>query len=504
MARTHCDPDGITRGKPVIRFKRFNLRGRIFLAMMGVVLITSSLMILVVLFHFEKTNDEYHQTRLKQKESSIHSSIGYIIAKSPQNATPANIQSMLETRIYELSQINGLEISIFNLSGGLYIASNPPLLTDGPRNRIPADLMREIHEKGYASTEGEKLETGPKYRSHYSFLCNLAHQPVAILKVTYVQDDSLLMKELHSFLKNVSFLYLLIITGSAGLSFLLSKSITRQLEVIRNRLRQTQLTEKNEQIQYTRRDELRPLVDAYNEMVVKLEESTERLAKSAREYAWREMARQIAHEIKNPLTPMRLMIQNFMQHYDPKAEGAAQKLKDFSDSMIQQIDTLSGIASAFSDFARMPPPKDEAFALDEALATALDLFDRQSVSFKAGTWGVSIFMDKSQFNRMVINLVKNALQSISSDRKPEVKVYTGVKGASHILIEIRDNGRGILPERQKLIFEPRFTTKTGGMGLGLGIVRGIVESYGGKIYFKTRADVGTSFYIELPIEKKAL
>lgn len=467
---------------------------------MLVVVISSLFTALVAVFRFQKAEDKYYNLRLEQKKSAIRSGIDYIIAQSPENATPRNIKSILETRIYELSEINGLDINIFNLSGDLLISSNPPLTNSSSRTEVPAGILVQLSKKPQISIQEKKAGDTYTYRAAYSFIYNLDLRPVAILNLSYRQGDTFLTNELHAFLKDIGITYLIIIIGSAFLSLHLSKLITWQLEIIQNRLKRTQLAQRNEQIQYSHRDELRPLVDAYNEMLIELEKSTERLAKTEREYAWREMAKQIVHEIRNPLTPMRLMIQNFVQRYNPAAADAQQKLTDFSKSMIQQIDNLSAIASTFSDFARMPAPTDQPLALDPSLATALDLFDGRAVSFEPGAKDVVVFMDKSQFNRLIINVLKNALQAIPAGRKPKIYVRSSVKN-THAIVEIQDNGSGILPDRQGLIFEPQFTTKSSGMGLGLAIVKNIVKGYGGKIYFKTKPGSGSSFYIELPIEK---
>ena len=482
-------------------FKLFNLRDRIFLSIVSVVVISSLFTALVVVFHFQKTNDKYHNSRLERKESIIRLNIDYIIAQSPENATPRNIPSMLEGSIFKLSQINEVEINIFSLSGDLLISSDPPLIASDRRSKIPAGVLAQLSKKPQVRVRNNKRAGDTRTnRSAYSFIYNLDHQPVAILNLSYMQGNTFLVEELHAFLKDISVTYLFIIIGSIFLSLYLSKSITKQLEIIQNRLKRTQLTRRNEQIKYDRHDEVRPLIDAYNEMLVELEQSTESLAKTEREYAWREMARQVVHEIKNPLTPMRLMVQNFMQRYNPTAVDAKQKLSDFSKSMIRQIDTLSAIASAFSDFARMPTPIDEVLALDPSLAKALDLFDSRAVSFEPGAKGVAIFMDKSQFNRLITNVLKNALQAIPAGRKPEIYIRSSAKNA-YAVIEIQDNGSGIPADRKELIFEPQFTTKSSGMGLGLAIVKRIVKSYGGKIHFKTKPGSGSSFYIELPIEK---
>ena len=243
--------------------------------------------------------------------------------------------------------------------------------------------------------------------------------------------------------------------------------------------------------------ELAELVDSYNLMIDELEESAMKLAKSERENAWREMAKQVAHEIKNPLTPMRLTIQSFQKNFNIDKKDIHLKVDEFSNTLIQQIDVMSSIAVAFSDFAKMPEQKKELLNLNEVIVSALDIFDNKSINFSSEHNETLISLDKSQLIRVLTNLVKNAIQSVPEDRSPIIDVYLSSLKNS-INIKISDNGSGVEEIYKTRIFEPKFTTKSSGMGLGLSMVSSIVKSFNGTIDFETKKNIGTTFSLTFP------
>lgn len=232
-------------------------------------------------------------------------------------------------------------------------------------------------------------------------------------------------------------------------------------------------------------------------MIDELEDSAVKLARSEREQAWREMAKQVAHEIKNPLTPMRLTVQNFQRKFNPDDETIHEKVNEYSKTLIQQIDTMSSIASAFSNFAKMPAQQNETLNVVEITKLALDIFNEDYIEFSSDEDEIIAEFDRSQLIRVVTNLVKNGIQAIPSEKEPRVLVNVG-QDAKNISISVSDNGSGISEENQTKIFEPKFTTKTSGMGLGLAMVKNIIETYKGDISFTTETDKGTVFKVVLP------
>ena len=282
------------------------------------------------------------------------------------------------------------------------------------------------------------------------------------------------------------------------LSSIVAERITKPLQVVNEKLRQMRVGGKNEKIVYHERDEIGMLVKEYNEMVDKLEANVKKLAKSERESAWREMARQIAHEIKNPLTPMKLNLQ-FMQRTLQKGdmEEVRQRFKDISAVLIEQIDHMASIASAFSDFAKLQEANNEWFDLSELVNGCAKLFHENVDVMECDIEpNVSVYGDRDQVNRVIVNLLKNAEQSIPEGREGHVLVRLKTVLGKIILL-VKDNGCGIPESIRDRISEPNFTTKSGGTGLGLAMSYKIIEAMGGSITFESVENEGTTFYVVL-------
>ncbi len=261
----------------------------------------------------------------------------------------------------------------------------------------------------------------------------------------------------------------------------------------------------NEPIDWNSKDELGDLIHQYNHMIGQLEENTRKLRQSEREGAWREMARQVAHEIKNPLTPMKLSIQHLLRVQEAQPERVVPLLQRTAHTLIEQIDSLSRIASEFSNFAQMPKADNRPVNLNELLQKAFDLFEKNQpgnldlyLSLPEKT--CTVFGDKEHLVRVLNNLITNAIQAIPDTRRGEVSILMDIRSnLQHILIEIRDNGSGISEAAQEKVFSPYFTTKNSGTGLGLALTKNMIEAMGGEIYFRTVPDQGTSFFIVLPL-----
>ncbi len=234
-------------------------------------------------------------------------------------------------------------------------------------------------------------------------------------------------------------------------------------------------------------------------MIDELEDSAVKLATSEREQAWREMAKQVAHEIKNPLTPMRLSVQSFQRKFDPKDPNIHQKVEEYTNTLIQQIDMMSTIASAFSSFAKMPAQKNEMLNVVEIVVLALDIFSEKYISFSSEKEEIIAKFDRTQLIRVVTNLVKNGIQAIPEGQEPEIVV--GLKEQeNNVILTVKDNGVGISDQNKDKVFEPKFTTKSSGMGLGLAMVKNIVNTYNGSITFASHNDYGTTFTVTFPKE----
>jgi len=470
--------------------------------MIVLTLIASVLMASISIFQFKKEAKDYHQERLERKEKAIKEHINYILSNTTYPLTPENLRLIFKDKIHELSDIHTLQINIYSLKGQLLKSSKGSFSIDTPAPPIPDYILRLVQssmEKRYVDI---KNIDGKKYRSSFSQIKDLKFKPLGILSLPYIEDDGFYDRELKNFLIRLGQVYSFMLLIAFALAYFLSSYITKSLKSISDKITETSLNQKNEKIELDDSSrEISLLINAYNGMVDKLEESAIKLAQSEREQAWREMAKQVAHEIKNPLTPMRLTVQSFQRKFDPNDAEAKQKMNDYSTTLIQQIDTMSSVASAFSNFATMPAQQNETLNVVKIVELALDIFNEEYIEFDAAEKEIITRMDRTQLIRIITNLVKNAIQSLPENQVVKSILVTVNTEEDAVVIRVKDNGIGIEAENIAHIFEPKFTTKTSGMGLGLGIIKNIIENYKGTITFESSLGVGTIFTVSLPLTK---
>lgn len=486
--------------KEKFKIRRWSLRTRIFLSMIFITLIASLLIATVSYYQFKKEARDYHQDRLERKENSIKEHINYVLSTTTYPLTTENLPLIFRDRIHELANIHGLEINIYDLDGNLLKSSKAAFSVDTINNTIPKSILRIIRltaEKRYVDLRSSE---GKKFRSSYSYIKDTKFKPLGILNLPYIEDDGYYEKELNNFLMRFVQVYSFMLLISIIIAYFLSSYITKSIKEVSDRIKETRLSEVNEKIDMgATPQEISLLVNAYNNLVEDLDKSAAKLAQSEREQAWREMAKQVAHEIKNPLTPMRLTVQSFQRKFDPNDPDIKQKLNEYSKTLIQQIDTMSSVASAFSSFASMPAQQNETLNVVKIVQLALEIFNENYITYQADEPYIITRMDRTQLIRIITNLVKNAIQAIPETQENplvEVRVY---REANVAKISVKDNGKGISLENKSRIFEPKFTTKTSGMGLGLGIIKNIVENYNGTITFESHPGKGAEFLVSLPI-----
>jgi nitrogen fixation/metabolism regulation signal transduction histidine kinase len=465
-------------------------------------LIASILMASISIYQFKREAKDYHQERLERKENAIKEHINFVLATTTYPLTEKNLPLIFKDKIHELSDIHSLQINIFSLEGKLLKSSKASFSIDTVAPPIPKYILGLIQssiDKRYVDV---KTIDGKKYRASFSQIKDLKFKPLGILNLPYIQDDGFYERELRNFLIRLGQVYGFMLIIAFALAYFLSSYITKSLKSISLRITSTNLNQKNEKIEMDDSSrEVTLLIDAYNGMVDKLEESALKLAQSEREQAWREMAKQVAHEIKNPLTPMRLTVQSFERKFDANDPEIKQKIKDYSETLIQQIDTMSSVASAFSNFASMPAQQNETLNVVSVIELALEIFNEDYITFEADEEEIITLIDRTQLIRIITNLVKNAIQAIPDSRTDqEIKIKVK-KRDDQVLIQVSDNGNGIEEQNIPRIFEPKFTTKSSGMGLGLGIIKNIIENYKGTITFESKIGKGTVFTVALPLIK---
>ena len=484
------------------RFKMsmLSLRIRIFLSMIVLVLIASILMASISIIQFKNESKQYHQERLERKETAIKEHINYVLSTTTYPLTSKNLSLIFKDRIHELAQIHNVEINIYSLNGKLLKSSKAAFSIDSVSPPIPKNILKLVQsspEKRYVDI---KNIDGVKNRASFSQIKDQKFKPLGILNLPYVEDDGFYERELQNFLFRLGQVYSFMLVIAFALAYFLSSYITKSLKTISDKLSETSLNQKNEKIVLEANSkEINLLIKAYNGMVDELEKSAVKLAQSEREEAWREMAKQVAHEIKNPLTPMRLTVQSFERKFDANDPELKQKLKDYSETLIQQIDTMSSVASAFSNFASMPAQQNETLNVVEVVELTLDIFNEDYIVFESQEKEIISKMDRTQLIRIITNLVKNAIQAIPEHQEKKSVLVTVKREKGNVVILVKDNGIGIEQQNIDRIFEPKFTTKNSGMGLGLGIIKNIIENYKGTITFETKFGKGTTFAVSLPI-----
>jgi signal transduction histidine kinase len=400
-----------------------------------------------------------------------------------------------------MSNIFLTDISLYDREGNLAGSSQMKMFDEGllSRKMCPESYYRLGILQNIEHIHDEKIGH-LEYLSAYCSFRNDQGELLGYLNIPYFARQSELEKEISAILSAIINIYVLLFVISVVLALAISEYFTKPLKLIQEKLSKIKLGMANEPIEWKTQDEIGSLVNEYNRMIEELQKSAELLARSERETAWREMAKQVAHEIKNPLTPMKLSVQHLQRTWMNKDDDRDKKIERITATLIEQIEALSNIASEFSNFAKMPTSVSEKVNVKSALENCISLFKDSSdteFTFTCPFEEAFVYADKEQMLRVCNNLLKNALQAIPENRLGKIDVSLSRKDNA-LLMKIKDNGAGIPEDKMSKIFTPNFTTKTGGMGLGLAMVKSIVETFGGKIWFETSRGNGTTFYVSLP------
>lgn len=477
-----------------------SLRFRIFLSMLLLVIGASILIAAVTVFQYREEAQDYHRERLLRKETAIKENINYALKTTTYPVDTENIPLIFKEKIYEIKNIHNLELYLYDLDGNLLKSSKASFFKNTSNTRLSPDVLNKIEASTNKHYVEEFKENGQSYQSSYSYITDIYFKPLAILNLPYIEDDGFLNKELKENLTRLGYAYFIMLLVAIALAYFISKYITRSLNEISQKITETRLDKRNQRIPIDdNTHEISTLVNAYNSMIDELAISAAQLAESEREAAWREMAKQVAHEIKNPLTPMRLTVQSFQRKFDANDPEIKSKVNEYSSTLIQQIDTMSSIASAFSTYAQMPAQKDETLNVVKITKLALDIFNESYIYFFSQEKEIIARFDRTQLIRVITNLIKNSIQAINqrNPENPRIEVHV-YSEESNAIITVEDNGLGISKSYKDMVFEPKFTTKTSGMGLGLAMVKKIVTTYGGNISFTSIEGGGTKFTVTFP------
>ena len=476
---------------------KMSLRLRIFISMIFLVFTATLLILGSTYYQYRTESDQYNSYRQERKENQLKRQINYLVNKH-NLSNNYDDWGDYDIDFDEITKIHSVEYSIFTTQGVPLFYSYLPLDIISNNYSLDKDFANMLVTNEEGKFTSENLTDVGKFQASYSVLKNDSGEKYAILFFPYFQDVSFAESELNVFLSTLYQIYFIMLVVAIVLAYFISRFVTRSIETIRVKIGQTGLLKKNEKIYLNNATkEIDSLVNSYNKMIDDLEDSAEKLAKTEREQAWQEMAKQVAHEIKNPLTPMRLTVQSFQKNSGFKSEDEKLKLNDFCEVLIEQIDTMSNVATSFSDFATLPKTQLEKTDIVEATKNVVEIFEQNNITLETSDENIFVKLDKEQWIRVMTNLIKNSIQSIPHDRESNIQVKI-IESTNKVKIIVSDNGLGVSNKNREKIFEPKFTTKSDGMGLGLGIVRSIINSHRGKISYKSKNNKGTDFTISLP------
>lgn len=475
-----------------------SLKNRIQFSTIILVLTSFIIIGIVSVYFLTDSFKSYDKSRLERKVSGVKKSAEQYLHLEKDSI------SLLKKHVPELAEAQRIDVNLYDLNGQLIQASEIDIFRRGilpsAMNAYAFNYLKKTSKADLVKIEASISKE--HFVSAFTPIMNSSGNKVAYLEIPYANYQRNLQTDVSQFMGNLlnTYVFLLIIAG--GFSVYVANTITKPISTIGENLKELKLGKPNEPLEWRTNDEIGALIAEYNRMILKLEHSAKLLARSEREGAWREMAKQVAHEIKNPLTPMKLSIQYLQHAFKSSPENIEPLLKRVSNTLIEQIDSLAQIASEFSNFAKMPRANNQQIKLNDLVESVHDLFKESKnteVLLSLPNNDFYVFADKNHLMRVLNNMIKNAIEAIPDSRsgKIDVSLY---KMNEMAVIKVEDNGVGIPLEMQDKVFVPNFTTKNSGTGLGLAISKNIIESVSGKIYFETEKDIGTSFFVELPLE----
>lgn len=478
------------------RYRGYSLRTKVFIGFMVVCflsIIGSTTMSYLII---RKSIEDQSVTEMQNKFEALMKTLDY--ALSHTNVTKNNLPQVLQDEIYEIADINKHDVIIYDLDGNYLVSNKDKSLID--QKKIPEEILKKVKNSDNRHdvlSYDEKI--GSTLISSYMIMKNNMLQPIAIVYFPFYHNEDIYFGAFHKYVQYIILVNLFLVLLSVWISWVISKNLTKTITKISELITRTTLFGKDMRpIKYFNNDELSGLVKSYNKMVYQIEDQKLLLANKEREEAWREMAKQVAHEVKNPLTPMKLLIQNFVRKFDKNDPNIETKIKNLGVSLVDQIDLIATVASAFSEFAKLPKKDDEIFNLKEELVSLVRVFNEQgNIYLHTNKQEIMVNMDRVYLSRIFTNLITNAKQAERDGVKSIINL-----DVEHInkkvIINVEDNGIGIPKDKLEQIFEPNFTTKNSGMGLGLTMVKKMIEEYKGEISVKSEEGRGTKFTIILP------
>lgn len=476
------------------------LSKRIQFYMSGVIIVSFFVIGWLTLDNFHTSSQENIKEQLNTRTSSMLSQIesGFNFwLKSGDRTT-----QILKEKIDPLAKIYSTDVNLYDQRGDLIYSSQPELQELGAVSpKMSSMAFYALSSLGSAEFIDEEQTGSYKYNTAFLPLRNRKQETYAYIGVPYYLRDSGIRTDISDFIGKLLSLYVFLILAAGFIAMGVADSIVKPIKKLSTQMQEMRLEEKNEPLNWEGHDELSDLIGEYNKMLGKLEASKLALTKLEREGAWREMARQVAHEINNPLTTMKLSIQQLERAWRIDPADSEAYLKKATLRLVEQVDNLAQIATEFKMFAKIDQPSKNDLVINEVVQSVFDLFsEHENVDFKLDMPAEKFHVlgDNGHLIRVFNNLIINALQAIPGSRRGQIRVSVFEKN-NRAVVRVSDNGGGVPTEIREKIFEPNFTTKTSGSGLGLAICKRIIDSLDGDMYFKVREEEGTDFFIEMPI-----
>lgn len=445
-------------------------------------------------------SDQFETDNVKQLQEKTQTIINELATQfTPSEIFDASQKELVNLKLKEYAHLFNTDISLFSSNGTLFNTSEPRLYDLGlAASLVNPQAYSDLKENKTSATSVNEKAGELNYLSLYTPLFNSKKQIIGFVNLPYYAKQTDLVNELSGIISAFINVYIILFVISILSGLILAGYITRPIQLIKQQIANITLGKQNEKIAWQSNDEIGKLVNEYNQMLVKLEVSANLLAQSERESAWREMAKQVAHEIKNPLTPMKLNLQYLQHLMKNNPDDFNEKFEKASAGIIEQIDSLANIANEFSSFAKFPKTNLQKINLSEIIKTSVLTFDNyKNISIINHNSINELFVlgDKDQALRVFNNILKNAIQALDEVADPKIEINADVTDTT-IVVSIKDNGCGIDPEMKQKLFTPNFTTKTTGSGLGLAMVKNIMQGFDGKVWFDSEPGKGTSFYLE--------
>ncbi len=436
----------------------------------------------------------------EQRGEAIQQSLSNFLNRE----VPFNRRS-LQQKVAEVAGITETDINIYDKNGRLAVTSQPMIFEAGLLSQLvnPA-AFAAISERQALRVQLDEQTGNLVFNALYLPLreSGTPNTLAGFIGIPFLDSEKELEVKLIELITTTMNIFTIMFIVFILLTYFASRALTVPLRMLANKLNRTSLTGKNEMLAYKGADEIGMLVNEYNRMLLTLEQNKLDLAMQEKEAAWREMARQVAHEIKNPLTPMKLSLQYLQKAIAEKKPNTEQLIDKISHTLITQINILNDIATSFSNFTSMPEPKAEPTDVAAALRKAADLHNNPATAvFTAAIpcEEVIVLGDESLLMRTFNNLLLNAVQAVPASRKPHIELKLEVREGREALISIKDNGSGIPADIRQKVFVPNFSTKYTGSGIGLAVAKKGIENAGGRIWFESEEEQGTVFYISLPL-----